>query len=114
MTSSIVPAAYSFQNPVINAVSNGNGESWVINQPLGSLGPYRSDLNSTIVFNIASADSFLKTTRMFFAGTIIPRDSSGNPVASATTTNSVIPAGIISRLVIKIGGIVCEDISHYP
>lgn len=103
----------SFKYPAISPAVGGNMEVWSQSLPInGSV--FRSDQNQSMIFNVSSTANYIRTVQSFVTGNIVPRAADGSTVTSATTTNTT--QGIsraFSRLVIRMGGAIIEDIQNY-
>ncbi|MCU1372708.1 MAG: hypothetical protein JWO77_3902 [Ilumatobacteraceae bacterium] len=103
----------SYKYPAINPAVSANQESHQSILPVNQ-GTYRSDQTSVISFNVASNSQFLRTVMSYLSLTITPRAANGDVVVSGTTTNSLQGGSrVISRLVIRAGATVLENISGY-
>jgi hypothetical protein len=103
----------SYKYPPISVGSTGNQEQWLETRPTnGSV--FRSDQNTSIIINMSSNSQYLKTVQSFLTGTLVPRTNSGAEVTDAATRNT--KQGMsraFSRLIIRFGGAIVEDIQHY-
>lgn len=102
----------SFKYPPINPAVTGNLEQWREARPInGSV--FRSDQNQSIIINVASNSEYLKTVQSFLDGKLVPRAADGSEVSTGTTNTKQGMSRAFSRLVIRIGGAICEDIHFY-
>lgn len=104
-------AVLSYRYPPVNPAVSGNMEKWTQTMPQNGA-TFRSDQNQSIIFNIASNSEFLKTTQSFLSGTLVPRDAGGAEVVTATTSSFQGVSRAFSRLVIRIGNAIVEDLAY--
>ena len=109
-------AVLSYKYPPVLPAGGGisaNLESWNSVSPInGSI--FRSDQSQSMIFNVAHASQFLRTTMSFFSGKLVPMGADNQPVADAATRNSSLGAmAAWGRLVIRFGSLVVEDIQSY-
>src|SRR5690242_3703749 len=103
----------SYKYPPINPNVKGNSEQYISTRCQNGQ-VFRSDQQSSIIINLASNSQFLKTVQTFLTGRLVPRNSGGAEVISGTTTNTLQGfSRCFSRLVIRFGGSVIEDITNY-
>lgn len=108
----------SYRFPSVNPQTTGNNNQWSNSLPInGSV--FRSDQNQSIIFNIASTSQFLRTVQSFVSGRITPYDATGAVVGSAAApaaATAITGQGLsraFSRLVIRFGSAIVEDITSY-
>ncbi|MCU1500634.1 MAG: hypothetical protein JWM47_4587 [Acidimicrobiales bacterium] len=101
----------SYKYPPINPEVSANSERWTEVKPInGSV--FRSDQNQSIILNLASASEFVKTVQSFLTATIVPRNAQGAVVSESSISYQGVSRAF-SRLQIRIGSAVVEDISQY-
>lgn len=101
----------SYKFPQIQPETNASAERWTEQKPInGSV--FRSDQNQSVIIHLASGSEFVKTVQSFLAGTVVPRDAAGAVVTGATTSQQGL-SRIFSRLQIRIGSAIVEDLTGY-
>ena len=102
----------SYKFPSISPQVSGNSEQWVQSLPInGSV--FRSDQTSSIVFNIASTSQFMRTVKSFVTGKLVPKDVNNATIPPATPSTAQGVSRAFSRVVIRMGGAIVEDIPNY-
>ena len=106
-------AVLSYRYPAINPAVRANQETWNESKSInGSV--FRSDMNQSVLINIASNTQFLKTVQSYLTGTVTPYDANGAPLTGATVKNSKQGISrIFSRIEICFGGVAVESLTHY-
>lgn len=102
----------SYKYPPINPAVSGNMEEWREQRPQnGSV--FCSDQNQSIIINVASNSQFLKTVQSFLTGRLVPRGADGAQVTTGTTNSRQGMSRAFSRLVVRFGSAIVEDVSNY-
>ena len=107
-------AVLSYKYPAILPNGGGvraNNESWNSVAPLNGA-VFRSDQNQSIIFNCSSNSVFLRTTQSFLTGTLTPYASNGTEITSGITNSIQSTTRCFSRMVIRFGGVVVEDLQY--
>jgi len=108
-------AVLSYKFPPILSGGGGlraNAEKFQSTLPLnGAI--FRSDQSQSIIFNIADNSQFLRTTMSYLAGTIVPKAADGSEATAGTKSSFQGVTRAFSRMQIRFGGIVVEDINFY-
>ena len=106
-------AVLSYRYPPVNPAVKANSELY--NKSPSTNGVvFRSDMNQSVLINIASNTQFLKTVQSYLTGTVTPYDVDGNEVKGAAVKNSKQGVSrIFSRISIRFGGVEVESFSNY-
>ena len=100
--------------PILPAGSgiSANNEQWHSTLPLNGY-TFRSDNTASVVFNIASNSEFLRTTQSFLTGKLTPYAADNSIVTTGTANSWQGVSRAFSRMQIKVGGVVVEDLQYY-
>jgi hypothetical protein len=102
----------SYRYPKIQPTVSGSQEMLKVQTPsnASTATSFVSTGSSTINFLFASNTEFLRTNQSYFSFTLVAKDSQGQPVTSGVTTSKQGCSRAFSRLIVRIGSSILEDL----
>lgn len=102
----------SYRYPKVNPTVSGNQETLKVQTPsnASTATSFTSTGSSTINWLFCSNTEYLRTNQSYISFTIQARDASNAPVTSGVTTSKQGCSRVFSRLIVRIGSTILEDL----